>query len=121
MAYELEGSLKEIFETKTFAKGFTKREFVVTVASGPEDKWPQHIKLQCVKDRCATLDKFKAGERVKVAFDLRGSEYQGRYYTDLQAFKIESVGGGGAGSREEAPLDEPPAGYGTTYEDDIPF
>ena len=121
MAYELEGSLKEIFETKTFAKGFTKREFVVTVASGPDDKWPQHVKLQCVKDRCATLDKFKAGQRVKVSFDLRGSEYQGRYYTDLQAFKIEASGAGAPASSDEPPLDEPPAGYGTNYEDDIPF
>ena len=39
MAYDLTGTIKVIQEAQTFgAKGFTKREFVVTVKEG---KYPQ--------------------------------------------------------------------------------
>lgn len=97
MAYELEGTLKEVFETKTFGKGFTKREFVITSSKGPDDRYPQHIKLTLIKDKVSLVDRFKPGQRLKVTFDIRGNESNGRYYVDLQAWKIESDDGGGGG------------------------
>jgi hypothetical protein len=108
MAYELEGTLKEIFETRAVgAKGFTKREFVVTVSRGADDRYPQHVKLTLVKDKCSLLDKFQRGQRVKVHFDLRGSEYQGKYYTDLQAWKIDVSGGTTSEPPDDFPDDLP--------------
>lgn len=103
MAYELEGTLKEVFETKTFGKGFTKREFVITSSKGPDDRYPQHIKLTLIKDKVNLVDRYKPGQRLKITFDIRGNESNGRYYVDLQAWKIEAgeggpSGGGGHGS-----------------------
>ena len=108
MAYELEGTLKEVFETKTFGKGFTKREFVITSSKGPDDRYPQHIKLTLIKDKVSLVDRFKAGQRLKVTFDIRGNESNGRYYVDLQAWKIEPGDGvdgrsGGSGRGEPEP------------------
>lgn len=97
MAYELEGTLKEVFETKTFGKGFTKREFVITSSKGPDDRYPQHIKLTLIKDKVQVIDRFKPGQRLKVTFDIRGNESNGRYYVDLQAWKIETGDGGDGG------------------------
>lgn len=91
MAYELQGTIKEIFETREFNKGFTKREFVVTINEG--DRFPQHIKMQLVKDRCAVLDQYKAGDRVNVSFELRGSEYKERYFTEIQAWRVDPADG----------------------------
>jgi hypothetical protein len=95
MAYELEGTLKEVFETKTFGKGFTKREFVITSSKGPDDRYPQHIKLTLIKDKVGLVDRFKPGQRLKITFDIRGNESNGRYYVDLQAWKIETSDGSG--------------------------
>ncbi len=120
MAYELEGTLKEIFETRTFGKGFTKREFVVTVTRGPDDRYPQHIKLSLVKDKVTLLDRFKTGQRVKVAFDLRGNESNGRYFTDLQAWKIDASEGGGE-ERRRGRDDEAPEDAGAPADEDVPF
>lgn len=116
MSYELEGTLKEVFETKTFGKGFTKREFVITSSKGPDDRYPQHIKLTLVKEKVSLVDRFKPGQRLKITFDVRGNESNGRYYVDLQAWKVEEgdgsggspamVGGGGGG--------------GESYDDDGP-
>src|SRR5690606_35452988 len=36
----------------------------------------------------ALLDRYAPGQRVKVGFDLRGGEHNGRYYVNLQAWRI---------------------------------
>lgn len=86
MSYELNGTVKVILDTMTFNSGFTKREFVVTT----KDQYPQDIKLAFVKEKIALLDKVKPGQDVTVSFDLRGNEYKGRYFVDLQAWKMQA-------------------------------
>jgi single-strand DNA-binding protein len=88
MSYELKGTIKAVMDTMTFNSGFAKREFVVTT----KDQYPQDIKLALVKDKTSLLDQFKPGQEVTVSFDLRGNEYKGRYFVDLQAWKISHVG-----------------------------
>lgn len=90
--YEASGKIKMIGDIQSFASGFTKREFVVTTA---HDKYPQDIKFDLVKDKCAVLDSFKPGDDVQVSFDVRGREYNGKYYVDLACWKLQAAGGGG--------------------------
>jgi hypothetical protein len=95
MSYELEGSIKVIGETASFgAKGFTKRELVVTTSA---DRYPQDIKLEFVKEKTSLLDNFRVGQSVKVGFDIRGGEYNGRYFVNLTGWKIENADGSGGG------------------------
>ena len=131
--FELEGTVKVIDEVQTFASGFSKREFVVEIEDG---KYPQSIKFECVKDKTSLTDGLQIGDAVKVSFDIRGNEYNGRYYVNLNAWKVEKAGGGAAldqggardfGGEGEPPssLSEPPGGYGrdsgSPKDDDIPF
>jgi len=85
VAYELTGKVKLIQEAKTFESGFTKREMVVTVEDG---KYPQEINLEFVQDKVALLDALSPGAEVTVSFDIRGREYNGRYFNNLQGWKI---------------------------------
>ncbi len=87
--YELEGTVKLIEDTQTFSSGFSKREFVVT----SDEKYPQDVKFECTKEKIEMLDKVRSGDRVKVSFNIRGNEYKGRYYVNLQAWRIEASGG----------------------------
>jgi hypothetical protein len=96
--YETEGTLKLLYDTQTFASGFAKREFVVEV---PDGKYPQMLKFECVKDKISMLDGVKIGDPVKVAFDIRGSEYKERFYVNLNAWKITKGEGGDGESRIE--------------------
>jgi hypothetical protein len=93
--YEIAGKIKVICETQSFASGFTKREFVITTAA---DKYPQDLKFEVVKDRCSMLDSFQVGQEVQVNFDIRGNEYNGRYYVNLSAWKIQAAVGSPASS-----------------------
>jgi hypothetical protein len=100
--YELEGSIKIIFDTQTFDSGFTKREFVVTT----DEKYPQDVKFECVKDKCALLDSYNLNDRIKVHFNIRGNEYKERFYVNLQAWKLEDAdsAGSGVGATEDVTM-----------------
>lgn len=125
--FELEGTVKVIGEMQSFASGFTKREFVVEVEDG---KFPQSIKFECLKEKASLVDEFQVGDPVKVFFDIRGNEYNGKYYVNLNAWKLERPDGNGGARKAAAtpsydddapPLSEPPGGYGQESDDDIPF
>ena len=81
---ELTGTIKVIGETIEYDSGFTKREFVITT----EDQYPQDVKFDVVKEKCTELNRFKVGQKVTVAFNIRGNEYNGKYYVNLQAWMI---------------------------------
>jgi len=83
---ELEGRIIKVMDTQSFDSGFTKREFVVNTY---KENYPQDIKFEVYKEKCEALDSFVAGDGVKVEFNLRGNEYNGKYYVNLQAWKIE--------------------------------
>ena len=94
--YEAQGTIKIINDIQTFGSGFTKREFVITTA---DSKYPQDIKFEIVKDKCALLDQFATGQAVNVSFDVRGNEYNGKYYVNLNCWKIQAGSGGGGGNQ----------------------
>ena len=106
-SFELEGTIKEIMETKTFKNDFTKREFVVTE---DDDRYPQDIKLAMIR----------GNDKVRVTFSLRGNLYQGRYYTDLQAFKLERLEPDGS-SAEPVPLPADDFEPDEIRDEDMPF
>lgn len=124
MSFEVEGKLIKKYETESKSEKFQAREFVLEVASG---NYPEFVKFQLVQDRCAIIDSFSEGERMKVHFDLRGREWQGKYFTNLNAWRVEKVNqtaeapaaAGGDGSFPSA--SDEPAYSGGSSEDDLPF
>ncbi len=77
------------------------------------DKYPQDLKFEVVKDKCALLDDFAVDQEVQVNFDIRGNEYNGKYYVNLSCWKIQPKGGGGGGSSSrgsEYSQEAPPRG-----------
>ena len=83
--YEMTGTIKQVMDKVTFDSGFTKREFIVTV---PDDRYPQDIKIETVKEKCETLNGLKCGQPVRVAFAVNGNEYNGKFYVNLRAIKV---------------------------------
>lgn len=88
MELKLNGSIKLINETQTWDSGFSKREFVITTA----EQYPQDVKFEAVKDKATALDAFKVGDNVDVCFNVRGNEFNGKYYVSLQSWKVTKSG-----------------------------
>lgn len=53
----------------------------------------QYPKIVCFSLRGNRIDQFplKLNEQVSVSFDLESREYNGRYYTDVKAWKVEKA------------------------------
>ena len=109
--YETSGTIKVIQEAKTFPSGFVKREFVLMT----EEDYPQTVAFECLKQQCALLDHVAVNDRVRVNFRLRGREYQGRYFVNLEAVGVEKMGADGSSVTVE---DAPPP---PSDDDPMPF
>jgi hypothetical protein len=85
--YTFEGVIKEVFDTQEFKNNFKKREVVLET----EEDYPQLIKFEFTDENGINkLDDHAAGEKVKIAFLLKGSEWQGKYFTNLRGVAIAS-------------------------------
>jgi len=129
MAYKAEGKVHKIFPTEQKTATFSAREFVIEVQDG---QYPQMVKFQLTQDKCAIMDDYNEGDQVVVDFDLRGREWNDKYFTNLNAWRIASAGEGGGsgsgGSGAQAPAAEdadkyPPSATDANadFDDDIPF
>ena len=129
MSLEVEGKLHKKFPTESKSTTFQAREFVIEIKSG---NYSEYVKFQLVQDKCSLIDDYQEGDLIKVYFDLRGREWQGKYFTNLNAWRLakgqgtESPNTGnppaaGKSSSGDFPsaADEP--GFGGSDNDDLPF
>jgi hypothetical protein len=69
-----------------------------------------------VQDKVVLLDDLQPGQEVTVSFDIRGREYNGRYFNNLQGWKVEALGES-AGANGDSQHPDP-----SDFDDqDIPF
>jgi len=123
MAYQATGRLHKVFDTEQKSASFAARDFVVEVADG---KFPQMIKFQLVQDKCALIDDYKEGDEISVEFDLRGREWNDKYFTNLNAWRIGKADGQSnnqdSGATNQAPAaSTAPLQSNDDFDDDIPF
>lgn len=131
MAYKAEGRVHKIFPTEQKTATFSAREFVIEVQEG---QYPQMVKFQLTQDKCAIMDDYNEGDQVTVDFDLRGREWNDKYFTNLNAWRVGAAGegaesgsgSGGAGGKSGGPEDAdkyPPTATDANadFDDDIPF
>lgn len=83
---EIQGELIVIGQTETIgAKGFKKRLSVIKT----DEQYPQTIPVEFTQDKTNLLDNFQLGDTVVIGINLRGSEWQGKYYANIQGWKID--------------------------------
>ena len=101
---ELEGRIvrKLNVQSGTSARGaWAKQEFIFEYQEG---NYPSQVCMNVWgEDKVKDLDKYQVGDKVKVSFNLSSREYNGRWYTDVRAWRIEP-----AGAQQSAPA----GGYG---------
>lgn len=62
------------------------------------------------------------GAILDVSFDIESREYNGNWYTDLRAWKVEPAGQGPAPQASANPAQPaPPVDFGSDSGDDLPF
>lgn len=129
MSLEIQGKLLEVHpEQSGESKNGTwkKQSFVIET----EDQYPKKVCFVIWGDRTNMLEGLSKGDSLKVAFDVESREYNGRWYTDVKAWKIESTqsqasdsgsGGGGAKNFPDDPFPDDLMNPKAGQEDDLPF
>ena len=106
---ELTGKIVQVLPEKsgTSARGaWRKQEYIIEI---PGD-YPKNVCFMVWGDR---IDQFgiQPGQELTVSIDLESREFNGRWYTDVKAWRVTPAGQGPAASGPE----EPPL-----FDDDLP-
>ena len=64
---------------------WSKAEFVIETV----EQYPKKVCSNLWGERAKALDQFQLGDLMTVSFDLESREYNGRWYTDVKAWKVE--------------------------------
>ena len=110
MALEIEGTLAQKLPVQSgnSARGpWAKQEFILEFPDG------NFTAKACFtawgQDKVQDLGKYQVGDKVKVSFNLKSREYNGRWYNDLQIWKIAPAGAQPAAPAQPAPQARPAA------------
>ncbi len=121
MAFEIKGKIYRIFPVEKKTESFQTRDLVLET----QENYPQLIRFQMVQDNCAQLDNLQEGIEVNVKFDLKGREWNGKFITNLQAWKVEAVSSGTGSAAPAADQGFHPEGMGADLDmdpdNDLPF
>ena len=110
MALEIEGTLSQKLpvQSGSSARGpWTKQEFILEFPDG--NFTAKACFLAWGQEKVQDLGKYQVGDKVKVSFNLKSREYNGRWYNDLQIWKIAPAGAQPAAPAQPAPQARPAA------------
>ena len=66
---------------------WSKAEFVIETV----EQYPKKVCANLWGDRARALDQFQEGSLITVSFDLESREFNGNWYTDVKAWKVEAA------------------------------
>ena len=94
MTIELNGTIKQINETKVVSDKFSQREFILVIDE--DSKYPQAISVMANNEAIHKLDSVAVGQKVKAVVNVNGREWVkdgvSKYFNTLTLFKVEIFG-----------------------------
>jgi hypothetical protein len=112
---EIKGKIIEVGDIQEFSSGFRKR----TVVVDDGDKYPNPVPVEVVKEKADDFDG-KAGDIVRMDINIRGREWNGRYFANIQGWRWDLERFDGPSEQES----EPSPGQGPNADNDeeeVPF
>ena len=100
MALELEGTLRQKLgvQSGTSARGpWAKQEFILEFPDG--NFTSQACFTAWGQEKVADLDKYQVGDHIKVSFNLKSREFNGRWYNDVRVWRLSPAGQATASER----------------------
>ena len=83
---EFKGKVVHVGEAEQVTDSFKKR---ILVVSDEHPDYPQTVPFEFTQNNVDKLDSVAIGDNVIVSFNLRGREWQGKYFANIQGWKLE--------------------------------
>ncbi len=111
--------IKVLPETRGEGKNgqWVKQDFVIETT----DQYPKKVCFSLWGDKTAALRGLGGGEMVKVHFAPESREYNGRWYTELRAWRLEKNSSDAEGSQQSGPDFDESFFSQDNAADDLPF
>lgn len=85
--FAIAGIIVDIKGIEIQLDGFVKRELILRAGRD----FPQDLRFEFLQQNAYKLEPFGEGEEVLVQFNLKGSEFNDRLFTNLIAYQIEGL------------------------------
>lgn len=85
--FAITGTIADIKGIEIQPDGFVKRELILHTGR----EFPQSLRFEFLQQNAYKLEPFGVGEEVLVQFNLKGSEYNEKLFTNLIAYQIEGL------------------------------
>lgn len=109
-ALEIEGRIAQKFAKQSgqSARGpWMKQDFILEFQDG---SFTSEVCFTSFgNDKVAELDKYGVGDEVKVSFNIRAREFNGRWYNDVRVWRISPAGQAAQASQQAQPAQAPQA------------
>ncbi|HKJ78768.1 MAG TPA: DUF3127 domain-containing protein [Prolixibacteraceae bacterium] len=109
MSLQVKGKIQQILKAESgvsrAGKEWQKQEFVIET----EEQFPRKVCFTLFNDKTSLINNLSEGEEVEVSFNLESREFNGKWYHNINAWKIDKP------ATENLP--EPPPEFRT---EDIP-
>lgn len=86
---ELKGTIKLINNPVAVNENLKKQQMILTIDE--DTKYPQSIPVEFINKSIDLLSKFNVGQRVLVGVNLRGNEYNGKYYSNIVGWRMSEI------------------------------
>lgn len=104
-------------QTGSGKNGAWKKQDIIVETEGT---YPKKVCISIWGDKISE-SVLKVGSQLSISFDVESREYNGRWYTDVKAWKIEPAGAA-TSTGTEGPIDQPYFEEGQMEnKDDLPF
>ena len=115
---EITGRIVEVLEEQSGESskgGWRKQQYILET----QGQYPKKVCFMAWGDK---IDDFqiKQNQEVEVSIDIESREYNGRWYTDVKAWKVAKTGGP-AGDSAPPPEEPPPFAEEDEGLNDLPF
>ncbi len=120
MNLEIEGKVIQLLEEQS-GQGrngpWVKQEVIIET----DDQYPRKVCIAFWGDKAAVAKGLQPGERIKAGINIESREFNGRWYTDVKAWRVDK--GGSTTQAAPPPQEQVPGGPpdAATPEDDLPF
>ncbi|MBN8702662.1 MAG: DUF3127 domain-containing protein [Bacteroidetes bacterium] len=116
---ELTAKLSQVLplQTGTGKNGQWKKQDIIVETEG---QYPKKVCISIWGDKI-NESQLQVGNKLNISFDVESREYNGKWYTDVKAWKIESAGGSNNTAGKNAPSFEQELPPLPETEDDLPF
>jgi hypothetical protein len=122
MSLQIKGTVIQVLKPESgvskAGKEWRKQDFVIET----QEQFPKKVCFTLFNDKAELLNNIGPGNEVEVSFSVESRDFNGKWYHNLNAWKVELANSAPQSYAPEFTMDDiPPEPAGSDFGSDLPF